>query len=159
MKLNTRAIGSLFSNQLAEINNFNNGYIHWSEFPDLWRHMDKTLPQNFESIKIGNNQYGINISPHCIDVQRHDRSIQPHTDRIDAPTIFQLVVVQLSHVKDGKFFNCEPVFHYYDETGKKKQTALKVGDSVLFNPRKPHSMIYYGATYTVGMRSVTKKRK
>lgn len=160
MKLNARSIGSLFNNQHAELNNFNNGDFHWLEFPDLWKHMNKEIPDDFEPIKTAKCRYGFDIAPHCIDVQRHNRSIQPHTDGIDAPTFFQLVLVQLSGLKvKDKFFEYEPVFHYYDETGKKKETTLKVGDSVLFNPRKTHSMIYYGATYTVGMRSVTKKRK
>jgi hypothetical protein len=158
LKLNERKISSLFYNKIAETNEFNNGNFHWLEFPDLWKHMNKTLPAELETVKVGPSRYGIDISPHCIDIQRHDRSIAPHDDSITEPQYFQMVVVKLTPQK-GNIYEVRPVFHYYDENGKKKEKKLNVGDSVVFNPRKTHSMIYYGHVYTVGIRAVSKKRK
>jgi hypothetical protein len=121
MKLNVRGIGSLFNNQYAELNNFNNGDFHWLEFPDLWKHMNKEIPDDFEPIKTAKCRYGFNIAPHCIDVQRHNRSIQPHTDGIDAPTFFQLVLVQLSGLKvEDKFLSMSQYFIIMTKLVKRK---------------------------------------
>lgn len=164
MKLNIQKVRTLFSREKSDfrINEFDNRQIHKSVLPFLWSWFDNTISQEqFIPINRSTSTLQPVIEPEMIDIQCHNRSIFPHTDDIPKGQYFQLVVLDLKATNKSKWtFNEErPVFSYYDGNGHKHSQRLLVGDSVVFNPRREHSMIYYGDIYTVAIRTVVKLNK
>jgi beta-galactosidase beta subunit len=47
---------------------------------------------------------------------------------------------------------------YFDSSGKKKTQELHVGEPLIFNPRKPHSLNYYGVEVKLIIFSVVKNK-
>lgn len=100
--------------------------------------------------------YDSSIGIKNVEIQWHQASVEEHTDDVEL-ALFKLVVLGLKRAADSQF-DIRPVFSYYDYRGKKHSERLNSGDVVIFNPRKKHSMVYYGAEYIVAMVDVYRKR-
>lgn len=157
---NLRKIKTLFSSGGYEKNEFNNSAVYKDDLPSLWKTMNEHLTSMIAASKQRAGINYLNIPVGYIDLQWHTRSINEHTDDISPGEFFQLFVLSTFKAKEfiDSYVETEPHFHYYDERGKKKTTCLDSGKSVIFNPRKPHSVVYYGESYLVACRTVVRKK-
>lgn len=156
-KLNVKKFKSFFTSGGFAYNDFANHSVGYDVLPDLWKHMDRFIPSGMTSQFLSTNHRShFEIAPGHVELQIHDRSIEEHTDSIKQSEYFQLVVVSTRMKGKPCGYTTKPVMNFYDETGQKRKAVLMSGKSIVFNPRKPHSVIYYGEEYGVAIRTVRK---
>jgi hypothetical protein len=158
METEIQKVDDLFkSNQLHQ-NEFTNREYDMTIFPEIWSYMNSALDYHFITApKRENRNWDSMISDSCIDFQRHDTSIDEHTDDVSKGIFFQMITLALDECTGiSAFYDKHPLFCYYGVDGRKYKTRLDFDQSIVFNPRKPHSMIYFGYKYTVALRSVIK---
>lgn len=112
-------------------------------------HTDGVFEEDFSPEMVSGDS---SIGRKNIEIQWHQASVEEHTDDV-CMAFFKMVVLGLKRAADTQF-DIRPVFNYYDYHGKNRSMRLQAGDVVIFNPRKNHSMIYYGAEYMVAMVDV-----
>lgn len=140
------------------INEFTNMEYPSSDFPLIWKEMDWLIEYPFKAPAKGEKTIGtgLGITPGYIDFQLHDVSIEAHTDDVISGIYFQLVVLSLDDCGGSEYLEKRPTMSYFTPEGKKVTTKLDEGSSLVFNPRKLHSVVYYGYKYLVAIRSVVK---
>jgi len=142
------------------VNDFNipRGYS-FAEYSEFIKLVEESIPDGYS---FANSEvYGTSIENGMIDVQQHNVSVDEHTDDVEPNAPFIMVVLSLDDLRPypNSKFDTRPVFSYYDEMGKKNSVRLHEGDIITFKAHRPHSMIYYGDTYTVAMMQLKKNRK
>jgi hypothetical protein len=159
MKTEIQKVKDLFNSGRLHTNEFTNVEYPSSDFPLIWEEMNMRLEYPFEAPKSTDKKFlarSLSITPEYIDFQCHDTSIEEHTDDVMKGVYFQLMVMSLDDCTGSKYHDKHPVFTYYAPDGKKCSTRLGYDCSIVFNPRKLHSVVYYGYKYTVAVRSVVK---
>jgi hypothetical protein len=158
METEIQKVKDLFNSNVLYTNEFANKEQPCSEFPLIWEEMNLLLeyPCIVPDVnkKLPFSDFGLSVSSCHIDFQCHDTSIDEHTDDVERGIYFQLMVVSLDECTGGKYRDKRPEIVYFGVDGKKNRTRLDVNTSIVFNPRKPHSVIYYRYKYTVAVRSV-----
>lgn len=95
-----------------------------------------------------------------VDFQFHTISVDAHTDDVQAGRFFQVYVLSETLV-------CEPGTQglnssklvYYDERGKQCSAYLPEGSSVVINPRRSHSLTYFGLSPLLALRTLVLERE
>lgn len=150
-------VKSLFSPKISRCykDEFSNEPMSREQFPKIWKLMDDKL--DYRVVATNNSKgYDVSVPKDMIDFQWHRSSIEEHTDDIAPKTYFQVALIDVVRkVKSG--YDTRPLFTFYDIDGKKQSSRLVPEDCVIFNPRRPHSMIYYGSEYVVALRTVVRK--
>lgn len=156
METEIQKVKDLFNSNVLHTNEFANAEQPCSEFPLIWGEMNILLEYPFVVPDVNKKLtlLGLGISSGHIDFQCHDVSVEEHTDDVIKGIYFQLMVVSLDDCTGNKIYDKRPEIVYFGADGKKHKTKLDVDTSIVFNPRKPHSVIYYGYKYTVAVRSV-----
>ena len=158
METEIQKVKDLFNSGELCSNEFTNAEHLGSDYPLIWKEMDELLDFGFVAAPHGykSSRLGVGITPGYIDFQQHNVSIGEHTDDVDKKFHFQLTVVLLDECGGSKFYDRYPLISYYGGDGIKHTTRLDLNTSIVFNPRKPHSVVYYGYKYTVAVRAVIK---
>jgi len=89
------------------------------------------------------------------ELHRHNASVETHTDDVLAPVHFILAVIRSdapAYRSDSRFDNRNEFSYYHGR--KKESKRLEPGDFVIFNPRRPHGLIFYGRRDTLLLASV-----
>lgn len=145
------------------INEFMNTAREISSVPGLLEMIDEHLEGVYTTV-LNRKTQGIGVPSGQFELQKHDISVEPHTDDVDVGLHFGMYVVdtELSS-RGGTGFTKSPSFSYFDPIDNcKKEKILNPGSLVVFNPRKKHSVVYYGYSYTVMLfmvKKITKKGK
>ena len=100
---------------------------------------------------------GVSVPAGKFVIQKHNSSVEEH---VDDACLFGIMVLETVYTTIPTLANyaCDPVLHYYIGRSKKAE-RLKTGDVVVFNPKRPHSLIHYGNTPTLLLFSCEKIRK
>ena len=81
-------------------------------------------------------------------------------EHIDDACLFWILVLEMVYTTIPTLagYDRYPALHYY--IGRSKMAKrLKIGDVVVFNPKRPHSLIHYGNSPTMLLFSCEKIRK
>jgi len=119
---------------------------------------EKNLVLNDGNFKQNNRGTVIEVGKNVVEFQKHQLSVQEHTDDVTSGNFFGCVVVDLHQKVESTFVSGFPLFNYYDETGKKRSFEMGVGDMIIFNPKKKHSVVWFGMDYTVALFDVRKMK-
>lgn len=156
-KVHFNAVLKRFTSHELQKNEFANP-VKKDACPEIASLMQSSVPDSIfeEDHSLKGGSYDSSIGSKIVELQWHQASVEEHTDDVEL-ALFKLVVLGLKRAVDTQF-DIRPVFSYYDYRGKKHSERLNAGDVVIFNPRKKHSMVYYGAEYLVAMVDVYRKR-
>lgn len=156
-KVHFNAVLKRFTSQELRKNEFTNT-VKKDACPEIVSLIQSSTPDSVfeEDHSQEGGSYDSSIGSKNVEIQWHQASVEEHTDDVEL-ALFKLVVLGLKRAADTKF-DTRPVFSYHDYSGKKHSERLNAGDVVIFNPRKKHSMAYYGAEYLVAMVDVYRKR-
>lgn len=105
----------------------------------------------------GGELSGSGVLPGKFELQTHTVSVHEHTDDVGAPWYFGLVV--LNTTTRGVKYSYDSIARFtgYGRRGKYTR-ELTVGRLMAFNPRKPHSLTFYGEVPTIALFSVVPMR-
>lgn len=87
------------------------------------------------------------------EVQTHSVSVREHTDDVVSPSYFGIVVLNTTTRGIKYSYDSHATFTGYGVRGKYTR-ELEFGRLMVFNPRKPHSLTYYGEVVTLALFSV-----
>lgn len=154
---------SLRSEQLAisklhhEINSFESSHYNFSDYPTVLKDIEQQLHVLGFCLPVltSKREYGF-IPRGKFEVQTHTVSVNEHTDSIQAPDLFGIYPVK-SKLITSTHYDTSPLFSYY-QSKEKRASELEVGNIVVFNPRKKHSLMYLGAATTFMLFTVRRKR-
>ena len=105
----------------------------------------------------GGKLYGSGVLPGKFELQTHTVSVREHTDDVVAPWYFGLVV--LNTTTRGVRYSYDPIASFTGYGMRGKYTREMVfGRLMVFNPRKPHSLTFYGEVPTIALFSVVPVR-
>lgn len=92
------------------------------------------------------------------ELQTHSRSVETHTDDLNKRLVFGLYPVK-SKLVVHDYYDSRTALNYW--LGKRKHTdrRMEVGELIIFNPRRPHSLIYYGEETTFMLFTMSRKRR
>lgn len=152
-----------FSNK-HNINDFIGTSREIKSIPGLSELIDEHLDGDYTTT-LGRKLQGVGVSEGMFELQKHDISIEAHTDDVDVGLYFGMYVLETKLATRGgnRCYVRSPSFFYVDPIdGRKKEKIMSVGSFVAFNPRKKHSVAFYGYDYTVMLftvKKITKKGK
>mgnify|MGYP001132720119 CR=1 FL=1 len=132
----------------------------FAHYPAFTTELDHWLSSWGYSRTINNIKNGTQIKAGHFELQRHNASVESHVDDVPYPVNFVLAVIQSDDPthKALSRYDDRNVFTYYH--GRAKQSKrLEPGDFVVFNPRKPHGITFYGRRDTLLLASVEPIRK
>ena len=137
---------------------FNSFDYDFDLLPNIKEYIKESLKEQGYRLR-NKNQNRLALSVHAgkFNIQKHNSSVEEHTD--DA-CLFGILVLEMVYTTIPTLANnvCAPALHYY--IGRSKMAErLKVGDVVVFNPKRPHSLIHYGNSPTMLLFSCEKIRK
>lgn len=151
-----KQINALFKSGRAEKNAFDHPDIALCEISGLQSEMDSMLinEEGFKFKQVRDFMY-LDGAPKrgYVSIQRHSVSVEEHTDDVSTGVYFQCYVVSLRTVTETRYDN-RPEFRYYDAQGRSNRTRIDEGYSIIFNPRRKHSLIFHGDECTLAIRSV-----
>lgn len=99
------------------------------------------------------------MPPGKFELQLHDHSVQEHTDDITSGVYFGIKVLEIKKVSDS-YYTSLPLFSYRGAAGEKMSVMFAEDDNIIvFNPRKPHKLDYYGKSVKLALFSVVKAKK
>lgn len=100
---------------------------------------------------------GTTITAGQFELQTHERSVNPHTDLVPKGEYFGLYPVGGKVlVKDSTYEYSTELTFYEDQ--RKETKKLVTGELIIFNPRKLHSLTYYGEATTFMLFSIYKRK-
>lgn len=105
----------------------------------------------------GGKLYGAGVLPGKFELQTHTVSVHEHTDAVIAPWYFGLVVLNTTTRGVRYSYDHRARFTGYGVRGKYAR-EMEFGRLMVFNPRKPHSLVFYGDVVTVALFSVVPLR-
>jgi hypothetical protein len=141
----------------VHVGEFNNAPISFDHCPEFQNSIECELAASgYKLLERGSG--GMEIPPGFFELQLHDHSVSEHTDDITQGVYFGIKVLEIKKVSDSVFTSL-PVFTYHG-TDKKTSAMFAEDDSiVVFNPRKPHKLDYYGKSVKLALFSVVKAKK
>jgi hypothetical protein len=113
------------------------------------------IEQGFNLIQNQSRHFDAAIPGGFFEIQWHDHSVEEHSDDVVAPTFFCVIPFAVNRVSKSKFTQT-PKLTYFGGDGKKKQTRMDESELIIFNPRKNHSLDYYGRDVKLIIFSVEK---
>lgn len=95
------------------------------------------------------------------EVQFHTASVEAHVDDMVSGFI-GLVVTKLVNTRYSKTrvagrYDTRPLFRFYCSRGIKREKRLEEKMAIVFNPRKPHELLWSGQSPQLVMISLVKK--
>jgi hypothetical protein len=102
------------------------------------RHFDAAIPGGF------------------FEIQHHDHSVSEHKDDVAASVLFCVMPFEVNKISESNN-SSNPELAYFDGFGKKQKSILRVDSLVIFNPRRPHRLDYFGREVKLIIFSVCKK--
>ena len=106
---------------------------------------------------------GVAVPPGMFELQRHNASVRPHEDDVPLGLYFALCACNseeperdtLRQKEIGDTYN---VFEFFNPSGRKCTATLYPGTVYIFNPRRTHSVTFYGNRDTLALVTVRRKR-
>lgn len=103
------------------------------------------------------------VPPGMFELQRHNASVRPHEDDVPRGLYFALCVCNSEEperdtLRAKEMGDSENEFAFYGSAGKKRICELKPGTVCVFNPRRTHSITFYGNRDTLALVTVRRKR-
>lgn len=126
--------------------------------PNIKEYIEECLnEQGYRLRKRNQIRQGLSVTAGKFNIQKHNSSVEEH---VDDACLFGIFVLEMEYTTIPTLANnvCDPVLHYYIGMTKKAE-RLKTGDVVVFNPKRPHSLIHYGNSPTMLLFSCEKIRK
>lgn len=121
------------------------------------------FPVFFDAVREGVKRLGFELSSGRefdsgvrvgkFELQTHSVSVHEHTDDVVSPSYFGIVVLNTTTRGIKYAYDSRATFTGYGVKGKYKR-ELEFGRLMVFNPRKPHSLTYYGEVATLALFSV-----
>ena len=138
-------------------NEFTNSSLKLSDYPLIAKAMDAALPYGIIP-EDRDGKWMVSITPGEFEVQWHQTSVGEHTDDVGPGWFFQFIVLRATKEVESCYDTCAQ-FTGYNHFGKKETTRLiREGDSVVFAPNRKHSLVYYGESVLLALRSVRKDK-
>jgi len=141
-----------------EEDSFNSFDYDFDLLPNIKEYVKESLKEQGYRLRNKNqNRLGLSVPAGKFNIQKHNSSVEEH---IDDACLFGILVLEMVYTTIPTLANnvCAPALHYY--IGRSKMAErLKVGDVVVFNPKRPHSLIHYGNSPTMLLFSCEKIRK
>ena len=115
------------------------------------------IPENY--VWINKQHIKMDIDNEKFVPQKHCWSVEPHVD--DCLYDFCLIVIktelsrEAKHITRNQFIR-RAKFNYTSINGVQMLRFLQEGDVIFFNPRKEHSLIFYGEYVTLLLTSIGK---
>ena len=106
---------------------------------------------------------GVAIPPGMFELQRHNASVHPHEDDVSRGLYFALCVCSSEQperdtLRTGERGDTSNRFEFYGPNGRKSLVELWPGVVYVFNPRRTHSITFYGNRDTLAIVTVRRKR-
>jgi hypothetical protein len=142
------------------INSFSNKEYLVERFPEIVKMMDRGLELEWEGaftphpVKKSPYKLDSSFNPGRLTFQMHDVSVGEHTDAVTRGRYFQVCVLDELEVRFTGFDTNAALICYQPGASSKSTVSLAIGTSLVFNPAKPHSMIYYGNAPLLALRTV-----
>ncbi len=131
-----------------EEDSFNSFDYDFDLLPNIKEYIKESLKEQGYRLRNKNqNRLGLSVPAGKFNIQKHNSSVEEH---IDDACLFGILVLEMVYTTIPTLANnvCAPALHYY--IGRSKMAErLKVGDVVVFNPKRPHSLIHYGNSPTM----------
>jgi len=141
-----------------EEDSFNSLDYDFNLLPNIKGYIEECLnEQGYRLRKRNKIRQGLSVPAGKFNIQKHNSSVEEH---IDDACLFGILVLETVYTTIPTLANnvCAPALHYYIGRTKKAE-RLKTGDVVVFNPKRPHSLIHYGNSPTMLLFSCEKIRK
>lgn len=129
-------LGDSIENQIRELL-LQQGFMLASQQP---RHHDSAIPGGF------------------FEIQWHDHGVPEHDDDVSSPCFFCVIPFQTRKISKSVHVSL-PELEYFGADRKKRSSALECGTAIIFNPRKPHRLNYFGVDVRLIIFSVSKIKK
>ena len=145
------------NSQVVPVGDFNNGILSFSSLGDDTETAIRkaVAEQGFRLIQNQPMRCDTPIPSGFFEIQWHDHSVEEHSDDVVAPTFFCVIPFDVDKVSKSKFTQ-SPKLTYFGGDGKKKSTRMDESKLIIFNPRKKHSLDYYGRDVKLIIFSVEK---
>lgn len=106
---------------------------------------------------------GVSVPPGMFELQRHNASVRPHEDDVPRGLYFALCVCNSEQperdtLRSKEMGDAENEFAFYGPNGRKSLVELWPGVVYVFNPRRTHSITFYGNRDTLALATVQRKR-
>lgn len=153
-----KIINGLFRSGRLHANSFDHRDVRIEDIDGLLGVFDDGASDDYGNAYVQAKTYESDSAPRpgeC-SIQRHSTSVEDHTDDVSRGVFFQCCFLWLTD-RISTAYDRRPEFLYFDPAGKKHKSRISGGDSIIFNPRKPHSLIFYGAECTLALRAVVRQ--
>lgn len=98
------------------------------------------------------------VRPRTFELQTHQRSVARHKDDVDTGVFFGLMPVRSRCVIESKLFESRTLFSF--RLGRQAvEKRMEPGRLIVFNPRTPHSLTYFGEETTFMLFTLVRSRK
>jgi len=156
---------SKLARQLARIgklphekNEFTSVSYSFSEYPEVKQAVSEMVAEAGFRLPCLRDPRSFAIQKHRFELQTHSRSVEEHTDDVSSGVYFGLMPVKRRlKVRTSRPYETCTVFNFKLGRGR-LQRRLEVGDMTVFNPRAPHSLIYYGEETTLMLFCLVRAR-
>ena len=141
-----------------EEDSFNSFNFDFNLLPNIKEYIEECLnEQGYRLRKRNQIRQGLSVPAGKFNIQKHNSSVEEH---IDDACLFGIFVLEMVYTTIPTLagYDRYPALHYY--IGRSKMVErLKIGNVVVFNPKRPHSLIHYGNSPTMLLFSCEKIRK
>jgi hypothetical protein len=143
--------------QVVPVGEFTNQMLPISSLGDDTKNNIRkaVIEQGFHLISHQPRHFDAAIPGGFFEIQLHDHSVEEHSDDVVAPAFFCVIPFAVNKVSKSKFTQ-SPKLTYFGGDGKKKSTRMDESELIIFNPRKKHSLDYYGLDVKLIIFSVEK---
>lgn len=141
-----------------EEDSFNSFDYDFNLLPNIKDYIEECLnEQGYRLRKRNQNRLAPSVPAGKFNIQKHNSSVEEHVDDACLFGIFVLEIVYTT-IPTLAGYDRYPALHYY--IGRSKMVErLRIGNVVVFNPKRPHSLIHYGNSPTMLLFSCEKIRK
>jgi hypothetical protein len=141
-----------------EEDSFNSFDYDFNLLPNIKDYIEECLnEQGYRLRKRNQIRQGTSVPAGKFNIQKHNSSVEEHVDDACLFGIFVLEIVYTT-IPTLAGYDRYPALHYC--IGRSKMVErLKIGNVVVFNPKRPHSLIHYGNSPTMLLFSCEKIRK
>lgn len=100
---------------------------------------------------------GLEVRARKFELQTHSRSVEEHTDDVERGVYFGLLPVSR---RRRVYTSYESGTWLHFQLGRKRlRRRMEVGELVIFNPRAPHALVYYGEETTFMLFVLVRDRR
>ena len=141
-----------------EEDSFNSFNFDFNLLPNIRDYIKECLNEQGYRLRNKNpTRHDVSIPAGKFNIQKHNSSVEEHIDDACLFGIFVLEIVYTT-IPTLAGYDRYPALNYY--IGRSKMVErLKIGNVVVFNPKRPHSLIHYGNSPTMLLFSCEKIRK